>query len=447
MTIASLSDCVNLRPQQRDLFDAYFNRGIKNVCRVAHRRFGKGMEAFMMMCCAAIQRRGVYGYLLPTIGQSRRVIWQTIGSDGVKLIDRFPRNMLAREPNHSEQRIDFVNGSILYVAGSDNYKRLIGMDFCYLVWDEFQDTNPSAVDAFRPMIRRNDGYQQFQGTPRAYNHFKELYFEHEKDPDWFVSNLTIDDTVDEFGKRIITEEDIEIERRNGMPEELIQQEYYGSWDAAVRGAYFSKQLMKAREEGRIGQFGYNPQYPVYTCCDLGYDDHTAIWFFQHHHEALFFIDYYEDREHDIPFYCKVLQYKSQKLGYRYAIHFAPHDIENHDLGPGKSRKAIALEHGIRFNTVAKPAKKIHGIHVIRHLFPRFHFNEIACKRGLKHLTEYRAKYDEKDDVYSLEPQRNSATHGADAMQTGCLGWMKAFDDNGLRQQFEIANLYGSAIWA
>ncbi len=446
MAIFRLSDYVRLRPQQYDLFDAYFNRGIKNVCRVAHRRFGKGMEAFTMMWCAALHRRGVYGYFLPTIGQSRRVIWQTVGSDGTKLIDRIPRALMSSDLNNSEQRINMANGSVIYVSGSDNYKRHIGMDFCYLVWDEFQDTNPAAVDAFRPMIRRNKGFQEFLGTPRAYNHFKELYFEHEKDPEWFVTNLTIDDTYDEHGKRIITPEDIEAERRAGMPEELILQEYYGSWDAAVRGAYFSGQLTEARKQGRIGHFPYNPHYPVYTCCDLGYDDAFVIWFFQHYNGALFMIDYYENREKDIPFYCAIMRHKITDWGGRYAINWAPHDIENHDLGPGKSRKSIALQHGVRYNTVARPARKIHGIHVVRHMFPRLFFNEATCKLGLKHLTEYRSAYNEKDDVYSLEPKRNSATHAADALQTGCLGWMKSFENESLKKQFEIANMYGHMIW-
>jgi hypothetical protein len=403
------------------------------------------MEAFMLMCSAAIQRRGIYGYFLPTIGQSRRVIWQTIGGDGVRLIDRFPSRLVA-SINHSEQMIRLVNGSTIYVSGSDNYKRLVGMDFCYIAWDEFQDSNPAAVDAFRPMITRNKGFQEFLGTPRAYNHFKELFDAHVNDPTWFVSNLTINDTVDEFGQPIISEADIEAERANGMPEELILQEYYGSWDAAVRGAYYSKQLNDARKQGRIGSYPYDERYPVYTCCDIGFDDSFAIWFFQHHHEALFLIHYYENREQTIGFYCDYLKTKQREWGCRYAVHWAPHDIENRELVAGKSRKDAAREMGIMYRTVQAPAKKIHGIHVVRHMFPRLYFNEPSCRLGLKHLTEYRSDYNEKDDVYSLQPKRNSATHGADALQTGALGWMKAFEEGNLKKQFDIANLYGSIIW-
>lgn len=439
--IIRLSDYVKLRPQQIPLFKAYFS-GVRNVIRIAHRRFGKGMEAFTLMRTAALNRRGIYGYFLPTIGQARRVIWQTISSDGTPLLDKFPSQLMSRI-NHSEQLITMANGSKIYVSGSDNYKRLIGMDFCHIVWDEYQDTNPAAVDAFRPMITRNKGFQQFVGTPRAFNHFKDLYDEHVDDPSWFVTNLTIRDTYDEYGNPIITDEDIEAERRNGMPEELIQQEYFGSFDAAVRGAYYSKQLIDARKEGRIGAFKPNPMTPVYTCWDLGFDDATAIWFFQQWEGNFFFVDYYESREQGLEHYIDVLKQKQQQWRIRYSIHWAPHDIENHELMTGKSRKDIAKSLGLHFKTVQRPERKIHGIHCVRHYFPKFFFNEATCKLGLRHLTEYRADYNEKNNVYSLQPKRNEATHCADSLQTMVLGWMRSYDSDGYQRQIQYANLYGA----
>jgi phage terminase large subunit len=445
--ILTLSDIITLRPQQSPLYDAYFNQGIRNMIHLAHRRFGKGMGMFNMMLAAALHTRGIYGYFLPTIGQSRRVIWQTICSDGKRLIHRYPEQLVPLENIHNtEQVITTSNGSICYVSGSDNYKRFIGMDFRYLVWDEFQDSNPEAVHAFRPMLTRNKGFQVFVGTPRAYNHLGELYHAHKDDKSWYVTNLTIDDTVDEFGKRIITEEDIELERANGMPEELILQEYYGSFDAAIRGAYFSEGLQQARKDGRIGHFPANPNYPVYTGWDLGFDDSMSIWLVQVYDGKIFLIDYIEDRGKGMAPYIALLRERTDNVGLYRTIDYAPHDIEVHELMPGKTRKDQAREMGIMFRTVARPAKKMHAIQVIRHMFPRFHFNESAVKKGLKHLSEYRPQYDEKNGVYSLDPLRNAATHGADALQTFCLGWMTQFENQGLKRQFEIANLYGQMMY-
>lgn len=444
--IIRLSDCATLRPQQIIWFQKYFIEKKRFFLTAAHRRFGKGLCAFLLMVCAALLRRGIYGYFLPTIGQSRKVVWQAIGEDGTKLIQRIPSALVANI-NHSEQMITLINGSIIYISGSDNYERWVGLNFCYLVFDEAQDTDMHAWDAFRPMITRNKGFTHFLGTPRAYTKFKELYFEHYDNPDWFCTNLTIKDTVDQFGQPIITPEDIEGERRNGMPEELIQQEYFGSWDATIRGAYFSNSLLLAHKEERIGSFPAMSMLPVYTGWDLGYDDDTTIWFVQVSEGKVYLIDYYEDRQKGMAHYVAVIRKKANDNQWRMGANFVPHDANNKNPGTAKSPMMIARELGMPMRLVERPAKKIHGIHVVRHMFPRFHFNAQACKQGLKHLSEYRPQYDEHNDVYSLQPLRNSATHGADALQTFCLGWMRSFEEEGLRKQIDIANLYGSLVWA
>lgn len=442
--IIRLSDTTTLRPQQIPLFDKFFNEGIKHFIRVAHRRFGKDFEAFTLCWCAAVQRRGIYIYYLPTIGQSRRVIWDTIGEDGTRLIDRIPKRLLAKL-NGSDQTITLINGSIIYITGSDNYKRMIGLNACGIVYSEYQDTNPAATDAMRPMLTRNKGWQMFIGTPRAYNHFGELYHQQKDNPEWLVTSLTIMDTVDSQGRPIITEEDIEAERRNGMPEELIQQEYFGSWDAAIRGAYYGKCLIEARRQNRIGSFPYNPVHPVYTGWDLGMDDDTAIWFVQSYNNKLYLIDYEEYRGEGMQFYAQMIFMKLREYK-QFQVHFAPHDIEVRELGPGKSRKSQALELGLRFTTVPAPTKKIHAIQCVRHLFSKMHFNEPKVKKGLKRINEYRNQYDEVNNVYSLNPLHNDASHGADALQTFCMGWMKAYDPNTFRKQIEIANLYATHVW-
>lgn len=445
MQIARLSDCITLRPQQHPVFYEYFVKKKRNMCFIAHRRFGKGAVFFNLVWSAALVYPGIYGYLLPTIGQSTRVIWETVGEDGIRLIYRIPEIFVHRY-NHAQQKITLKNGSQIYVTGSDNYKRLIGMNFRFLIWDEHQDTNPAAVNAMRPMITRNKGFQAFLGTPRAYNHLGEMFHKQKSNPLWYTVNLTVDDTCDEHGNRIVTDEDIELERENGMPEELIQQEYYGSFEAAIRGAYFSNELVKTRQDGRIGNFPHDRRYPVYSGLDLGFDDSTAAWFFQIYDGFVHLIDYLEYRQSGIDKYIAYVKLKKMHEGWRMAQEFAPHDVENGNPGTGKSTHKIAVELGTVFQRVERPQKKMHGIQCIRFMFKRFRFNESTTREGLKHLYEYRPQYDEKLDVYSLQPLRNSATHGADALQTFCMGYMRAFEPDNLKRQFEYANLYSSHVW-
>lgn len=416
----------------------------KHWLEVAHRRFGKDFEFFTLAWCEAVMTKGIYIYFLPTISQSRHVIWETIGEEGISLLERIPKQFVEKI-NHSDQKVKFINGSVLYVSGSDNYKRWIGMNARCIYFSEYQDSVPAAMRALSPMVTRNKGSWRINGTPRAFSHFKEQYDLVEKNPQWLVRNLTADDTYEEDGSPIITLEMIDEERRNGMPEELIQQEYYGSWDAAIIGSYYGKIIGKLRETGRIDEsYTYNPNFPVYTGWDLGYSDHTTIWFAQAQpHLGLVAFDYYENRQQDISFYAEVMRQKRKFWGWDQSreINFGPHDVANSSVGAGNLLK-LARENGLIFIVAERPKHKIHGIHLVRHKLPQFCFNSKNCAQGLKHLVNYRSEYDLKNNVLSMQPVHDAASHGADGMQTLVIGYMYKYEPHLYRKQIEYANLYG-----
>ena len=442
--IIKLSDTFTLRPQQAEMLRAFFIDEKRYIIRVAHRRFGKDFEAFALMYAAAMQRKGIYLYLLPTINQSKNVIWQTVGEDGTKLIDRVHPELVSKR-NESEQKIFLKNGSVIYVSGSDNFERLVGMNACGIVFSEYQGSSPLAYQHLSPMIVRNKGWVLFNGTPRAYNHFGDMFDSMKDNKNWFVTNLTCNDTYDCNNERIITQEMIEQERANNMPEELIQQEYFGSWSAALRGAYYAEQLRVAREERRIGIFPFVDMYPVHTGWDLGVRDRTAIWFVQVYADKVFLIDYYENDGQGMQHYVDVINDRKKKFKYRYGTHYAPHDIEVREFGTGKTRRSQAREMGIMLNTVPAPGHKIEGIQAVRYMMKRMHFDDVKAKQGIKHLHEYHASYNVKNEVYSSSAVHNKASHGADALQTFVLGWMKQFEAKNLQAQFKYANLYAKNV--
>jgi len=83
---------------------------------------------------------------------------------------------------------------------------------------------------------------------------------------------------------------------------------------------------------------------VYTYWDLGVGESTAIWFVRKVGDEFHIIDYYENSGEGLRHYMKVLKGKDEEFGYKYAEHWAPHDIYNRELsGDGKNRKQIAKE--------------------------------------------------------------------------------------------------------
>ena len=62
---------------------------------------------------------------------------------------------------------------------------------------------------------------------------------------WFCQKLGRDET------KAVPEEAIQEERDDGMPEPMIQQEFYCSFDAPLVGAYWGDLLSKMMEEKRV----------------------------------------------------------------------------------------------------------------------------------------------------------------------------------------------------
>jgi hypothetical protein len=74
---------------------------------------------------------------------------------------------------------------------------------------------------------------------------------------------------------------------------LIDQEYYCSFEAAILGAYWGKEMLLAEQQGRITDVPVNTDLPVQTAWDIGVDDAMAIWCFQVYPDHLDIVDYYE----------------------------------------------------------------------------------------------------------------------------------------------------------
>ena len=114
------------------------------------------------------------------------------------------------------------------------------------------------------MLAENGGWAVFIYTPRGKNHGYTLYNMAKKADEWFCQNLTVNDTKRADGSPVISPEAIETERSEGMEEALIQQEFFGSFDAQIPGAYFADQLQQAKDQNRVGRIPIEPSLQVHT---------------------------------------------------------------------------------------------------------------------------------------------------------------------------------------
>jgi phage terminase large subunit len=395
------------------------------------RRSGKDVCAFNIIVRAALRRVAVYYYIFPTYSQAKKVIWNSITNEGKRFLDYIPPTLIASE-NSQEMRVVLTNGSIIQLVGSDNVDSLVGTNPYGIVFSEYALQDPRAYHFLRPVIVANGGFMIFISTPRGKNHLWDLFQIAKMNKEWFVYIKSVSDT------RHISLEDIQKEREEGlMSDDLIQQEYFVSFDQGVEGSYYGKYIDRMRINNQIGIVPHEPGYKTHTAWDLGIRDSTCILFFQTIGTTVRIIDTYENSNYGLEHYVSVLNNK----GYTYGKHIAPHDIKVRELGTGMSRLEKARHLGINF-TVAPDLSIVDGIEAVRSSLSKIYINYDTSKNLIKALENYRKEWDGRRSVYRDHPLHDWSSHWCDSLRYLCISLPKTKD--GLSEQ-ELDRRYQEAL--
>lgn len=401
-----------LRPYQVPIYEA-LERGYKRAIAVWHRRAGKDKVFINILAREALKRVGIYFYILPYYTQTRKVIWKGADKTGFPLLGHFPDSIVKRKSDQ-EMTIELINGSILWFLGSDNIDSIVGANPVGVIFSEFSVHKPAAWNFLRPILLENEGWALFNGTPRGKNHLWKLLESARHDPDWLVDIRTIDDT------HVMTHGQVEKEIALGMPRALAQQEFYCSFDAAMTGAYYGDQINFLFNTNHITNLNWDSALPVNTAWDLGINDMTTIWLFQTNPNTntntVNVIDCIADSGRSLQHYIKLLNDTPYNFGY----HLLPHDIKQRELTSGRSRLDIVRSLGLRNATVVKKLSVEDGIAAARSLLPRCYFDAQRCAKGIEALKQYRAAYDEENEVYGA-PIHDWSSHYADAFRMLAVG--------------------------
>lgn len=401
---------------------AAWERGIKRLLLVWHRRAGKDDVALNIAAVAAHERVANYWHCLPMYEQARKAIWEAINPHtGKRRIDEaFPPEIRKRTDN-SSMTIEFKCGSIWRVVGSDNPDSLVGAPPAGIVFSEWALANPSAWGYLAPILEENGGWAVFITTPRGRNHVKSMLDMARTNPAWYAEVLTPNETG--FALERVESQRAEYRAIFGQDagDALIDQEYWCSFEAAILGAYWGREMMEAERSGRIATVAYEPELPVHTAWDLGVGDDTAIWLFQEHFSQVRIIGYYENRGYAVDHYVDYLN----GLGYRYGNDYVPHDAKVREwtaAGPdnkAKSRVQTMLE--LKRRPVVVPQQRLEdSINAARRLLPYCVFDEKACGNGLESLRQFRREWDDRLKTFRDAPVHDWASHGASAFRT--LAW-------------------------
>ena len=403
--VVTLPHKFNPRPYQLPILRA-LDKGIKRAVWCAHRRSGKDLTILNWCIKTLFKEPATCFYIMPSYAQAKKVIWDSTTNDGIRMLDFIPPEIIANK-NSQEMKIRFTNGSLLQLVGSENIDSLMGTNPKIVVFSEFALQDPAAWDFIRPILKVNGGVAVFISTPRGRNHFYDIFRTAQVTEGWFAELLTILDT------KVLTCQDVEQEKAEGMSEELALQEYYCSFDRGVEGSYYANLLLKMNNEERICHIQYDPYKMVHCSWDLGWDDSTAVIFFQISGETIKIIDCEERNTTTLAEWKKILV----ERGYKYGYYLFPHDVENIDgLGNGCTRKELLEDLQIPVTTVPK-ALIADGIESVKALLSsHLMINSSKCSALIKALEHYHRDWDDKHKVYSNKPRHDWSSHYCDSLR-------------------------------
>jgi len=398
------------RPLQNAVHD--LRRKHRFVVLVCHRRFGKtvlGVNELQRSALTVPLPRPRCAFLAPTYRQGKAISWD--------YMQHYSRPIPGVEVNQSELRVDYPNTGQVRIYGADNPDSLRGIYLDDVVFDEY-GLHPSNIysEVIAPTLVDRGGRALFMGTPNGKNQFWDIVQVAKQrvadgDPDWGYAEYKASDTG-------LLDREFLAQARQAMTSDEYAQEFECSFEAAVKGAIYARELEQARAQDRITSVPYDKALAVDTDWDLGVGDAMAVWFSQSTRGGeVRLIDYYEASGEGFPHYMAMLNGK----GYVYGKHWAPHDIAVRELSTGKSRLDVARGQGLKFEITPRIHDSVageveEGIHAARMLFGRCWFDAARCRAGLEALQHYRRDYNQRLNEFKATPVHDWASHGADAFR-------------------------------
>ena len=338
-----------------------------------------------------------FRYLAPYYVQAKDIAWMYLKHYSAPLI------AIGGKVNESELSITYPhNGAQIKLYGAENAERMRGLYSDGDVIDEAQGVSKSVLtQIILPSLADRKGWLDVSGTPKGWeNLLGELAKLAKNDPDWFYQILKASETgiipADELARQ-----------KSLMPDNEYEQEFECSFDAAITGSVYGQWL--SQKELREGL--YDPLLPVHTAWDLGFDDATAIWFWQITGGEIRIIDYYENNGQNIEHYCDFLRSRQ----YNYGKHFVPHDASHKLLAAGgRSIVQQAYAYGVKMFVVSATSQQ-NGIEAARKTLERSYF-DVKTTQGFNALKQYQFQYDEDKKIFRDKPRHDWTSHAADAYE-------------------------------
>ncbi|MGL5736243.1 MAG: PBSX family phage terminase large subunit [Beijerinckiaceae bacterium] len=280
-------------------------------------------------------------------------------------------------------------------------------------WEEAHNATQHSINLYRPTMRATGSQMLWTWNPRRKTDPVDMMFRGQeiptgavvvkanwRDNPWFTPEL-VQERLDTLR----------------MQPDQYDHIWEGGYVSIISGAYFAKDLIAARTEGRIGFVPADPLMTLRAFVDIGGTgaraDAFAMWVCQFIGLEIRVLDYYEAVGQPLATHLNWARskgYTPEKMQI-----WLPHDGSAHDKVFDVSYESALNAAGYTVTVVPNQGRgaAMARIQEARRWFPRVRFNEATTKPGLDALGWYHAKKDEARGI-DLGPEHDWASHAADA---------------------------------
>lgn len=436
------------RPYQAELHSMWdrYRMGVA----VYPRQSGKDVAMSMQSCKRRLQipkSTGVYVSLdNPMI---RDILWDKtyLGEDGQylqMLQDNVPRDLV--DWKNTSMTGNFSNGSKLKLQGyfqSGRDKNGVGTSFQDYAFTELAlFTREDPLPRLLPILSNEseDKKLMVASTPRGKrrNPLWQLMQSFEGDKQFKVIIRTIDD-LNEIQRRnglppVLTQQQLEINKeaylRRFGNSRMFEQEYYCSFEEIDAAAIYGEAYMKMLADKRVQDFNLRPNAPVYVTFDIGssgkHSDATAWIAWQWINGTLFIYDVGEGHGKALPEYVDELRTKHYFNTIDQIV--LPWDAEHHEKAINATPADMVRMKFPRVAVLAKSGKvwklpgnsdsytEITDIQQTRMQLYNTVVHETNCQWFLECMENYKYEFSTKLQEWSEKPLHDKHSHMMDALR-------------------------------
>ncbi|CAB4126772.1 hypothetical protein UFOVP78_16 [uncultured Caudovirales phage] len=383
---------------------------------VWHRGAGKTAWALPELVHEALSLEPVpsdprrFAYIAPLRVQAQDVVWDRL----LALVAPLPGVVVHK----AELRVTLPNGAIVQLYGADNPDRLRGITLDGVVLDEVAQMPPSLfTEVLLPALNRDGrpGWCVWIGTPKGRNAFWQVYDSTKRRAEGGATDAFAD--FQPVSKTQGIAADQLADARSQMTAEEYEQEFECSFQAAIVGAYYGREMAQAEADQRITRVPYTPGVPCVTAWDIGHSDSTVVWVVQRVGLEVRVLDCIANSHARIDWYAGELA----KRPYTLTDTILPHDAGNDSVQTSKSVATLLREAGMPRIRVLPREDIEPGIAAVRRLLPSCVFDADRCARGLEALRQYKRQWDDRNQVFRPAPLHDWTSDYADAFRYLAVG--------------------------